>query len=172
MDGFIGLVGSIPDRISNALSGLYDLGKNLIKSFINGLQSINIPTPHFNFGTTTKKIAGKSFDFPSISFDGWYANGGFPSTGDIFVANEKAPELVGKMGNRTTVANNAQITEGIKSAVEEAMANVMIAFSSKDNNNSTTPVEVTIVASNETLYRQVTKGKKEYDGRVHVVVPV
>ena len=169
---FINTVGSIPGRIYNALSGMYNIGQSIIRSLINGLQSINIPTPHFNFGSTTKRIAGHNIDFPSISFDGWYANGGFPSTGDVFVANENAPELVGKMGNKTTVANNKQITDGIKSAVEEAMANVMVAFSSKGSNNSTTPVEVTVVASNETLYRQVVKGKQSYDGRVHVVVPV
>lgn len=50
-----------------------------------------------------------------------YATGGFPERGEIFVAREKGPELVGSMGNRTTVANNYQIIEGIKYGVKEAI---------------------------------------------------
>ncbi|WP_312371875.1 hypothetical protein [Lachnoclostridium sp.] len=45
-----------------------------------------------------------------------YATGGFPSTGELFVANENGPEMLGKMGNRNVVANNMQITDGIEQA--------------------------------------------------------
>lgn len=50
-----------------------------------------------------------------------YATGGFPEQGEIFVARERGPELVGSMGGRTTVANNMQIVDGIKQGVKEAM---------------------------------------------------
>jgi len=46
------------------------------------------------------------------------ATGGFPEQGQLFIANEAGPELVGQLGNRTAVANNEQITEGIRSALE------------------------------------------------------
>ncbi len=50
-----------------------------------------------------------------------YANGGFPDA-DIFAANENGvPELVGRIGNNTAVANQEQIIEGIKRGVFEAM---------------------------------------------------
>jgi len=50
-----------------------------------------------------------------------YAEGGFPSAGQLFFANENGiPEYVGSMGNRTTVANNNMIVEGIKKGVSEA----------------------------------------------------
>lgn len=49
-----------------------------------------------------------------------YATGGFPSVGELFVAREAGPEMVGTMGGRTTVANNDQIVEGIKRGVYEA----------------------------------------------------
>lgn len=45
-----------------------------------------------------------------------YATGGFPEAGELFIANEAGPELVGRMGNSNVVANNAQITEGIEQA--------------------------------------------------------
>lgn len=51
-----------------------------------------------------------------------YAVGGFPEDG-LFYANHN--EMVGKFSNgRTAVANNEQITEGIKQAVVEGMAEV------------------------------------------------
>lgn len=44
------------------------------------------------------------------------ANGGFVGTGQLFVANEAGPELVGTIGGRTAVASNQEIT-GIADAV-------------------------------------------------------
>jgi hypothetical protein len=51
-----------------------------------------------------------------------YASGGFPEVGQMFLARESGPELVGTIGQRTAVANNSQIVEGIKSGVYEANA--------------------------------------------------
>lgn len=51
----------------------------------------------------------------------WYASGGFPSEGQLFIARERGPELVGSMNGRTTVANNEQIVEGIYRGVYAAM---------------------------------------------------
>ncbi len=43
-----------------------------------------------------------------------YADGGFPSSGQLFMARENGiPEMVGKIGNRTAVANNEQITDAV-----------------------------------------------------------
>lgn len=50
-----------------------------------------------------------------------YASGGFPSMGQMFIAREAGPELVGTIGSRTAVANNYQIEEGIARAVTRAM---------------------------------------------------
>lgn len=50
-----------------------------------------------------------------------FASGGFPSEGQLFVANEAGPELVGTMGGRTAVANNDQIVEGIRQGVYDAV---------------------------------------------------
>lgn len=60
-----------------------------------------------------------------------FAGGGFPSTGSMFIANEAGPELVGRIGNKTAVANNDQITAGIASAVYSAMM-----AAQEDGNNS------------------------------------
>ena len=50
-----------------------------------------------------------------------YAEGGFPAEGEMFIAREAGPELVGRMGSRSAVVNNDQIVEGIRQGVYEAM---------------------------------------------------
>lgn len=51
-----------------------------------------------------------------------FATGGHPTAGQLFIANEAGPELVGSMGNKTTVANNQQIVAGIARGVADANA--------------------------------------------------
>lgn len=51
-----------------------------------------------------------------------HASGGFPRSGQMFVAREDGiPEMVGSWGGRAAVANNTQITEGITRAVQGGM---------------------------------------------------
>lgn len=61
----------------------------------------------YMYGTTTSKINA-------------YASGGMPTTGQLFLANEAGPELVGTMGGHTAVANNEQIISGIAMGVSNA----------------------------------------------------
>ena len=50
-----------------------------------------------------------------------YAEGGFPESGQAFIARENGiPEMVGTIGRRTAVANNEQIVESVASGVAEA----------------------------------------------------
>ncbi|MCI8378624.1 MAG: hypothetical protein HFH72_08920 [Lachnospiraceae bacterium] len=55
-----------------------------------------------------------------------YAEGGFPSTGQMFIAREAGPELVGNIGNRTAVVNNEQIvisvSQGVAKAIRESIS--------------------------------------------------
>ena len=48
------------------------------------------------------------------------ADGGFVSAGQLFVAREAGPEMVGTIGGNTAVANNDQIVAGIQSGVAQA----------------------------------------------------
>ena len=47
-----------------------------------------------------------------------FASGGFPDRGELFVANEAGPELVGALNGRPAVASNNEIT-GISEAIRE-----------------------------------------------------
>ena len=69
-------------------------------------------------------FGGSSFSLRNVSTNeniGMYASGGFPTMGEMFIAREKGPELVGRIGNKNAVANNNQIISGIASAVYNAM---------------------------------------------------
>lgn len=50
------------------------------------------------------------------------AKGGSVETGDMFLANENGPELIAKVGHKTQVANNDQITESIRVATAQGNA--------------------------------------------------
>lgn len=67
--------------------------------------------------TTINKIPGVNITarLPKL-----YAEGGFPKVGEMFIAREAGPEMVGKIGNQNAVANNSQITQGIAIAVANA----------------------------------------------------
>jgi hypothetical protein len=54
-----------------------------------------------------------------------FASGGFPDEGQLFVAREAGPEMVGTIGGRTAVANNDDIVEGIRAGVFEAVSAAM-----------------------------------------------
>lgn len=57
-----------------------------------------------------------------------YASGGFPDKGQLFIANENGPEMVGTIGGKSAVANSTQITTPIYGAVRSG---VMDALNSK-----------------------------------------
>ena len=49
-----------------------------------------------------------------------FATGGFPAQGQMFIAREAGPELVGQIGGRTAVVNNNQIVESVSAGVYSA----------------------------------------------------
>lgn len=63
------------------------------------------------------------------------ASGGVVDKGQLFIANEAGPELVGTVGGRTTVTNQDQFTQGLADAnagVIAGLAQVVNAINNKD----------------------------------------
>ena len=54
-----------------------------------------------------------------------YANGGLPAHGEMFIARERGPELVGSIGSKTAVMNNGQIVDSVSAGVYNAVASAM-----------------------------------------------
>lgn len=81
----------------------------------------------FNFlklsGLSTNGVKASDFDL-SFSVPG-LATGGFPSMGQMFIAREAGPELVGTIGSRNAVVNNDQIVESVSAGVYKAVREAM-----------------------------------------------
>lgn len=95
-----------------------------------------------------------------------YASGGFPQTGQLFMANEAGPELVGNIGRRTAVANQGQITEGIATATYNAISRALAE--NKGNGNSTPYITVNV--GNERLYSGYGKYQDEQSNMYGITV--
>ena len=69
-----------------------------------------------------------------------FASGGLPNQGQLFVAREAGPELVGRMpGGGTMVMNNNQIVESVSDGVYRAVR------AANAGNNNSQPIQVTVV---------------------------
>ena len=95
-----------------------------------------------------------------------YANGGTPMSGQMFIANEAGPEMVGTLNGSTAVVNNDQIVSSIADGVFRAAS---AAF----GNGQREPVnDITIKIDSEVLYRATKKGERKANGRYGTVVAV
>ena len=102
--------------VKNSLSNLW----SSVTGFFGG-KTVNVSTK------ATKKADGGVFSGGSWKPIKKYAVGGLPNMGQMFVAREAGPELVGTLGGHTAVMNNDQIvssvSDGVYRAVKAAMGN-------------------------------------------------
>ena len=96
--------------------------------------------------TWNGKISG-SGSSTKISF---YKEGGFPSNGEMFIAREAGPELVGTIGSKTAVANNDQIVEAVSAGVYAAVSAAMRGESGENT-------RITINLDGKTIYENQQK---------------
>lgn len=115
------IVDKLKEGIGDIWSKVKDKFENFttkIKNFFSGKSLLNIKVT-----SEDRDFMGTTIKVPKLSY---YATGGHPQSGEMFVARENGiPEMVGRMGNRTTVANNDQIVEGVSSGVAAAVYRVM-----------------------------------------------
>ena len=149
-DGFIGnqtnLNSDFKTTMNNAItSGEKDLnrssktfGENLgdeaKKGFEKGfnLAGIKFKTPHITWGFTEAtgwkasvlSALGLPTSLPKLNVS-WYADGGFPEVGELFIANENGPEWISTMGGKSAVANQDQMTTGIRQAAYEGVSQAL-----------------------------------------------
>ena len=131
---------TLPSGLQSGINGIISGVENGINWVVDGLNSLQFTLPEW-----LPVGGGKHFglNIPSVSLGrvSLMASGGFPDYGEMFIAREDGPELVGRIGNRTAVANNDQIVAGIAQANEEvvnavmAMASMVVqAINNKDTN--------------------------------------
>jgi hypothetical protein len=106
--------------ISGVFSGLWSYVQKAhewIQNILDGLALV----------TGADERAQRIQDDGSIYLTG-FASGGFPDEGQLFVARESGPEMVGTVGGRTAVANNDDIVAGIRDGVFEAVSAAMNGY--------------------------------------------
>jgi len=84
------------------------------------------------------------------------ASGGFVNEGELFVAREAGPEMVGTMKGKTAVANNDQIVQGITNGVMIGVARAM-------SNTGSSKVVIEATGDTEGLMNFITFKQKEQD---------
>ena len=89
-----------------------DYGREFARGISSGFKGASFPTLHGNVDVSAS-------GYVSLSLKA-YAKGGFVDNGQMFIAREAGPEMVGTIGNKTSVANNEQIVSGIAQGVSDA----------------------------------------------------
>lgn len=154
------LPGKVKNKLGNAKEWLKEKGSQAMSGFAAGLHSINIPLPHITVSWNSHTVGPVSFSTPSFGLD-WYAKGGFPNIGEMFVARENGPEMVGRMGRRNAVANNNQIVDGIRAGVYEAMVNALESFSGGGNGQNT-EVKIYLEGDSKKLFKVIRTEGQDY----------
>lgn len=154
-------LGDLPEQIASAIGSLASYGKTIMESFFSGMQSAGVKLPHFSFDGSINPVDWVTTGtLPSISVK-WYANGGLPDTGDLFVANEAGPELVGRMGSQTAVANQDQIVEALANGIYGPIYNAVSSAMKQSSSGSSNVINV----DGETWIRATAKGSNRYNRR-------
>lgn len=166
-ESFKGIVKKPVNAIIGFINGMISAVATGVNSIARMLNKLNVKAP--KWVTKATGITSIGFNLPTWSPAKipYLAKGGLPETGQLFVANEDGPEMLGKMGRQNVVANNNQITTGIRNAVVDAMVQVMMNNSSNEERQIN--VENKFVVDSETFYRMTQKGKLKADRRYHVV---
>ena len=106
LSGFKKVVNGIIGGLNSAIAVPFN-GINSALRFVRDIEIVGIK-PFSSIRTIS---------VPSIPY---LADGGMVNAGQMFVAREAGPELVGTIGNRTAVVNNDQIVASVSQGVYEA----------------------------------------------------
>jgi hypothetical protein len=130
-------------------------GWSTVKKWLGNLNfDIGFKLPKIGVKWGSKEVLGFKISYPTSFYT--YAKGGFPDLGEMFIAREAGPEMVGKIGNKTTVANNDQIVEGISEGVYAAVVAAM-----KAANGEGSAQAVNVYLDGKQIYGSMEQHRKE-----------
>lgn len=117
-------------KFENIGTGLKDGWAKVQKWWSDNVNFPDIKLPHFSWTEggyqatgvvkTILETLSLPTSIPKLNVS-WYEGGGFPNMGEMFIARESGPELVGSIGRKTAVANNDQIVSSLENGVYRAM---------------------------------------------------
>ena len=149
-----GIFSTIGQSIADAVSGAFKATINAVISFVQGIVNSISGAINTIIGVANKlpgvniRFLG-SINIPRLEL------GGLVSPGQLFVARESGPELVGLYGGYAAVMNNNQIVESVSRGVYNAVTNAL-----KQNNQQGGSYTFTI--HNELNGREISKQVFKY----------
>lgn len=145
----------IKEGFTHSIKAMVNVGIGYMNRFIGWLNS------KMHFSWESFEIAGQEivpggsiqlFTIPDIPY---LANGGFVDAGQMFIAREAGPELVGSINGRTAVANNDQIVSAVSQGVYSA---VLAAMGQSNGSNGQ---NVNVYLDGKQIYASVKKTESE-----------
>lgn len=143
-------------------------GKTSIKDWLDGIAGVvsayKLPSLNMKVAVDMSEVETLQ-DYYGLAkipgtFVSQYASGGFPNTGEMFIARENGiPEMVGRIGNRTAVANNDQIASALE---EAAYRGYVRAIADTKGYSGNTNVTVALEGDAKGLFKVIQKGSREY----------
>ena len=140
-DEFLKAITSLPETVQQeVVEKMYQEGYEISKQLQDG---INKQTPTIKFSAdvsnvkaTIQKLVTQGLMQPVTS--GLYvdangklakhANGGLPPVGQVFVANERGPELIGQVGGQSFVANQNQVVDFLQREIGNSKSGTPSVF--------------------------------------------
>lgn len=159
VDGVISIISGFSDLVKEIIGGVL---KSL--SFFTGMSDDEIDSwlgrKKVNEMGATKSTTKNKKETRA------FADGGFPNAGELFIAREAGPELVGSVNGRTAVANNDQIVSAVSAGVSDAVMKVMMATQNTSNADNTFVINL----DGEEVGRGIQRAMKKADRRNNVTV--
>ena len=173
-----GIGNNMVKDIVNGFNAINSQMTNSIRALCNGMQSAASSAPWSNIGRTIGQDIKyglqqiiSSFNFNvAVSANGksytvngtaraYFASGGFPEEGTVFVAGEAGAEAVGTINGRTGVANRDQIASAIAMALKPMLGN---------GGGGTETIYVNTYLDSQVVARANAKGQKAMNRRYNI----
>lgn len=139
-------------RVKKAVNDLkYDLDRTFNHTYTLTTKWDEIINRTIHVNEVRTAIQGKGYRTNEL-----YASGGFPTQGQMFIAREAGPELVGTIGGQTAVVNNSDIVASVSQGVAQAVASVL---------GSGQQVNVTLEGDAKNLFKVVQREGRAYSAR-------
>lgn len=139
-------------RVKKAVNDLkYDLDRTFNHTYTLTTKWDEIINRTIHVNEVRTAIQGKGYRTNEL-----YASGGFPTQGQMFIAREAGPELVGTIGGQTAVVNNSDIVASVSQGVAQAVASVL---------GGGQQVNVTLEGDAKNLFKVVQREGRAYSAR-------
>jgi phage-related protein len=151
-----GIGGFFSDLVGNITSGVKDISRgfdDMSRDADRAAKNVNSAFNKVNTGGRGRSNGIRGWNAPTA-----YASGGYPKTGELFLAREAGAEMVGSIGGRTAVANNDQIVAGIYQGVLAAMNN---------SNKGNTDFDVKVYLDGKQVTSAVEKRQRERGANIY-----